>query len=321
MVDYIISGSRVSILKQTISRQESPFFEHFKPMIVEGLPAEEAYEMLRQLYRRSGYEVDEKLLARIVSAVGEQPFYLQLIGEEICRRTETKVVDEASFKEAFQETVMTEGGRLNSYFDGIFQSFSESTLLERTAIAIAEGKTQITEIGKAIGLTGGAAYTAIRRLQELNIITKKNAEYDYVDPLLKRWVIGTKTPLKAVITPYLLGDETERNVAQALGKEGFRLVYQSRASRGAFDLLAIIDSLQVGLQVKRTTRQTTQISQPDLERMIYEAERLHWIPAIAIDRGRGIILYASARLLHRAGKSTIREEDCEPSLLRMITKT
>jgi Holliday junction resolvase len=214
---------------------------------------------------------------------------------------------------------MREGGRLHSYFESIFRRVEESTLLERTAIAIAEGATEITQIGKALALTPGTAYTAIRRLQELDIIAKRNGAYDYADPLLKNWVLGTRTPLKGVITPLLLGNESERRVAEALAREGFRLVYQSRASRGAFDLLAIVDNLQVGLQVKSAERQSPHIPLEVLERIVYEGERLGWIPAIAIHkRKEDEVRYSLATQLLQAKRTTVDNENSEPSLLRLI---
>ena len=44
----------------------------------------------------------------------------------------------------------------------------------------------------------------------------------------------------------------ERVVAEHLARSGFELVYQSRGSRGAFDLLATRGAQQLGVQVKRS---------------------------------------------------------------------
>lgn len=52
----------------------------------------------------------------------------------------------------------------------------------------------------------------------------------------------------------VVGNEAEIAVARDLSELGFDLVYQSRTSRGAFDLLAIRGSEQVGIQVKRSAR-------------------------------------------------------------------
>jgi len=131
--------------------------------------------------------------------------------------------------------------------------------------------------------------------------------------------MGTKTHLRAVIAPLLLGNESEQRVARSLAREGFRLVYQSRASRGAFDLLGIIDSLQVGLQVKRAEKAGLRVTLQELERMMHERERLGWLPAIAIDtKDRGEVLYCSVAHLHQTRKTLVDEKDCERSLLHLI---
>ena len=56
---------------------------------------------------------------------------------------------------------------------------------------------------------------------------------------------------------------------------GFDLVYQSRASRGAFDLLAIRGATQLGVQVKRRSL-PLRFARADWSRMEAEAERLGW---------------------------------------------
>ena len=56
---------------------------------------------------------------------------------------------------------------------------------------------------------------------------------------------------------------------------GFELVYQSRASRGAFDLMALRGGQALGIQVKRTTM-PLRFSLDAWHRMESEAARLGW---------------------------------------------
>ena len=62
---------------------------------------------------------------------------------------------------------------------------------------------------------------------------------------------------------------------------GFDLVYQSRASRGAFDLLATRGPCQVGVQVKRSAF-PVHIPLAAWKRMAADAARLGWLWAIAV---------------------------------------
>ena len=73
----------------------------------------------------------------------------------------------------------------------------------------------------------------------------------------------------------LLGDEAEAEVAGRLAGMGFELVYQSRGSRGAFDLLATRGSAQLGVQVKRSPL-PLRFSRDTWGRMEADARRFDW---------------------------------------------
>jgi len=73
----------------------------------------------------------------------------------------------------------------------------------------------------------------------------------------------------------VIGDEAEREIAQSLSTLGFELVYQSRASRGAFDLLGIRAGIQVGIQVKRSAL-PVRFSKSAWARLSSDARRLDW---------------------------------------------
>jgi Holliday junction resolvase len=78
----------------------------------------------------------------------------------------------------------------------------------------------------------------------------------------------------------VLGDEGERTVARSLAELGFELVYQSRASRGAFDLLALRAGVMVGVQVKRSAL-PLHFSQTAWKRLEAEGKRLGWLAVVA----------------------------------------
>jgi len=73
----------------------------------------------------------------------------------------------------------------------------------------------------------------------------------------------------------ILVSEGERAAARWLSSVGFELVYQSRASRGAFDLLAIRGPHQLGVQVRRR-RLPLSFTKAEWDRMAAESQRLGW---------------------------------------------
>lgn len=74
----------------------------------------------------------------------------------------------------------------------------------------------------------------------------------------------------------VLGDAAERTAAAHLARLGFDLVYQSRQSRGAFDLMAIRGAQQIGVQVERAANPPLRFSPAAWARMEADAERFHW---------------------------------------------
>jgi len=71
---------------------------------------------------------------------------------------------------------------------------------------------------------------------------------------------------------------------------GFELVYQSRASRGAFDLLAILQTKEVGVQVKKGAF-PYYLKKDELQQMQYWAKQLRWKPLFALVTEGDIYFY------------------------------
>jgi hypothetical protein len=91
----------------------------------------------------------------------------------------------------------------------------------------------------------------------------------------------TREPGGNVVPMRLLGDEAERSVAEELARMGFELIYQSRASRGAFDLLAIRGTHLLGIRVKRSAL-PLRFGAASWNRMAADAERLGWRSLVAV---------------------------------------
>jgi AAA+ ATPase superfamily predicted ATPase len=119
-----------------------------------------------------------------------------------------------------------------------------------------------------------------------------------------------RRPGGTVVPMSVIGDEAEQVVARELSAMGFDLVYQSRASRGAFDLLATRAAAQLGVHVERSSL-PLRFTKAEWSRMTAEAAELTWrwvVAAVAPDgtisildpgkpkRGREVRLDASATI-------------------------
>ena len=95
-------------------------------------------------------------------------------------------------------------------------------------------------------------------------------------------------------------------MVELLAKLGFRIIYQSRASRGAFDLLAILDDKQIGIQCKRG-QYPFYLKKSTVNEMQFWAKKLNWIPVVALDSEKDVNFYRIEDLRETKKYSVIDE--------------
>jgi AAA+ ATPase superfamily predicted ATPase/Holliday junction resolvase len=275
-VTYIVSGSARSMLIELLTTQHAPFFQHFTLMDLEPFSSDDAVALLVEHSPRQK-RIGKRLARRAVDAIGGHPFYLQLLGEALI--DQPRPLDDSALKSAMQQLIFTRTGRLALYFENEFQRLvGRSTYLAATLEALASGPKRLSELAKQIVAPSGATSRYLERLADA--VRRTDAgEYELADKAFGLW-LRWRQPGGSVVPMRLLGDEAEQSVAEHLSRMGFDLVYQSRGSRGAFDLLATRESHQLGVQVKRSEL-PLRFSRDQWARMLVDAQRFgwHWIIA------------------------------------------
>jgi AAA+ ATPase superfamily predicted ATPase len=307
---YIISGSRIDMLNEMTQNSTSPFFGHFELMPIPPFDEKDARRMLQRLFSGAGLAFDRGLPQEIIKFIGTNPFYLQVLGSEIyrlARHTRAEKADGETLKIAAQETLFDAGSRLYFYFDDLLKKIAgNSTLAEATLIALTEAK-RITAVARELGVERGAVSTIITSLLKQEIVAKNEAGAYYVaDPAFAHW-LRSRSDLHLALPPLLLGTESEKAVARSLSQFGFKLVYQSKASRGTFDLLAIHDYKMIGIQCKKSEL-PCYVETNLIRRMKREAKKLDWRALLAIHTSAGVRFYEATKL--KVGRSkTIRLDE------------
>ena len=321
-VAYLISGSEVTLLQKMIQEESSPFFQHFNPMTLAEFSFADAREMFAALLEKSGYVMEEEILSELIRLTNGHPFYLQVLGEELCKASPEREMKRDVYKMVLQQTLFESAGRLSLYFAGQYaKHIKTSTSLEKTLASISSGYVRVSEIAKDLGQLTGHISSFIGRLVEMDILVKVDDTYQFRDPVFGLWIAGTKSHLKSVIGPYTLGDQVEKATADKLAKEGFSLVYQSKASRGIFDLLAILNSFMVGLQVKKTTKFPFYLSKDEFANMNSWGERLNWLPILCVYIDDNYIRFFPLEALSDVGKSMrANKTDGAEHLLDLVVK-
>jgi AAA+ ATPase superfamily predicted ATPase len=270
-VAYVISGSAPTMLTELVTSQRSPFFQHFSLMELGPFRRDDAIGLLVEA-APPDRPIDRSLAGRMVDVVGGHPFYLQIVGETLTAMPPP--IDDDAFKEALGQLLFVRTGRLALYFENeyrraIGRSSSQAAIL--AAVAIMPRK--LGELATAIKAATGATTSYLDRLGD--VVTRGDDDrWRLADPVFGMW-LRWRSPGGAAVPMTVVGDEAERAAAEALARLGFDLVYQSRASRGAFDLLATRGARQLGVQVKRTEL-PAHIRASDWKRMHAEGTRLGW---------------------------------------------
>ena len=264
-------------MEEMLVEAHSPFFQHFELMEVGPFPRQEALRLLVDGAPRDR-PVPRPVARLALDALGCHPFYLQLLGEALVRQAPP--YDEAALKEALQEVLFSRAGRLALYLEQTFRAVvGRSTYLAAALRALAEGPRRLTDVARGIGAQSGST---ARYLERLGDAVERTADglYRLADPVFGLW-LRWRQPGGTTVPMVIVGDEAEQRIAAELARLGFDLVYQSRASRGAFDLLATRGGRQLGVQVKRTGL-PVRLGKAAWSRMEAEGHRLGWRWIVAV---------------------------------------
>lgn len=272
-VTYVISGSAQHTLEQLVSQRRSAFFDHFDLMRVGPLPPAEATELLARV---AGRPVSPDAAAGALAVVGGHPFCLHALGDALLAGNGEIALHEV--KSALQALLFSSDGRLALHYEQAYREVARSSASAAVALErLARGPARLADLGRELGVASGAIATTLSRLGEA--VTKRpDGQYTLADPVLATW-LAWRAPGGSTVPMRALGDEGERRAAEALAARGFELVYQSRGSRGAFDLLAIRHGRTLGVQVKRGRGR---LRRAERERLLADAVKLRVAAIIAV---------------------------------------
>lgn len=285
-VAYVVSGSARSLMTDLVASQRSPFFGHFELLEVGEFEHDDAIALLVDS-AVPGRRVSPQLAEKAVATLGGNPFYLQLLGEQLAGFAAP--LDDEAFKEALSRLLFHRTGRLSLFFEGelarvVGRSAASLALLEQ----LSRGAARPVELQRATRLSSSSVVNYLARLGDV-VRVRADGHWELSDRVMALW-LRWRAPGGAAVPMTVLGDEGERMVAQALAELGFELVYQSKASRGAFDLLAIRAGVMVGVQVKRSPL-PLHFSEAAWKRMEAETQRLGWLRVVASVTEEGVVTF------------------------------
>lgn len=289
-VAYVVSGSGRAMLEEMLNSPSAPFFQHFSTMDLGPFSPADAARLLVEL-SPPDRPIPPPLAADMARVLGGHPFYLQLAGETLTR--EPPPYDAHAMKVAVQELLFSRTGRLSLFFQNeLDRTVGRSGQLAAVLEVLADGPQRVSEVARKLKLPSG---TTVRYIERLGDVVRRRDDglYAVDDALFALWLRWRK-PGGAVVPMTVLGDEAERAVASYLARMGAELVYQARASRGAFDLLALYGGRHLGVQVKRSAL-PVRFAKEEWARMRADASRLGWRWLIAAVSDSGVRLLDPAK--------------------------
>jgi AAA+ ATPase superfamily predicted ATPase/Holliday junction resolvase len=295
---YFICGSERTMLRNLVTSQRSPFFQHFGLIELGPMPTVAAVDLLvRSAPPRRPIPLD--VARKAVEVLGGHPFYLQMFGETLTAKEPP--YDSALLRQVFSEMLFSRTGRLSLYFaNELEKTVGQAATLSAVLESLAERPKRLTEIAADIGAASGSTARYLERLGDA-VVHRTDGLYELADPVFALWLRWRK-PGGTIVPMAVVGDEAELEVARRLAEMGFELVYQSRASRGAFDLLGIRNGVQLGIQVKRSDF-PLRFPKTVWSRLRADAEKLGWrfvLAAVSPSRGTVSFLSPESAAVRRA---------------------
>jgi Holliday junction resolvase/AAA+ ATPase superfamily predicted ATPase len=310
-VSYVVAGSRLQVMRQILLDETSPFFLHFEILNLGAFERKDTLKMLQELVGLEQQAAMSGTVERILDLLGDHPFYVRAVVQDVYAamgRASGKAtsLDEA-FKEAFEAALFSPNGRLGLFMEQRYRVVTgESSMLESVLRGFAS-PARITDVAERLHVRTGAVSTAVSALLTEDILEKRpDGLYQFTDPTFALWLQG-QTDFQKATPPLLVGTDAEQAVARRLAADGFRSVYQSRASRVSFDLLAIHDTRVLGFQVKKTGLPFS-LSEQERTRLIEDARRLGFRAVLALVLEGEIRFYDLGRVAAETGSFSVREE-------------
>ncbi len=258
-MSYVVCGSIIEPLMDALDIWGG----RFQIIYLGPFSKNDALEMIIKLFAIGGMNISTDYAEMIAEAAGYHPFYIQYMGHQIYVEGEIN-----------RRTIRLAKQRLFEFLSPLFFAY-----LERVQEL---GEKYLGALAKLIRnepLTMNDI-VCLGKLVRIGIIRPKNAKFEFVDPLFRRYlehIVNNLEPTEVTI----VGHWAERIVGNYLLRRGYT-PYYSHDSKGIFDIYTKINKRDVGIQVKYSSEGEIYLSESEAEEILSEAKNLGWIPVLAI---------------------------------------
>lgn len=272
---FIVTGSSISLMENTFSQSQEPFFAQFRRLYLGSLQKQDCLELAKTLLEKHELDADLASATELFRLTNGHPFYVI----SICRRL-IEDFDEASVEKiryAFLEETLSPKGDIYLVLDYIFnESLSRAykgELHRQILLSLAEAQgLTLTEIARKLDKPSGEVSNYMKMLLKTDLLVREENNYYFRDPLLAFWLKNTYLGIndaeleKEVVRKNLILELTEKylKIASELGKAKeyeFKVILQEKFGlelrkyvsfdgQIEFDLLGIQDGVYYVFEAK-----------------------------------------------------------------------
>lgn len=185
-VSYIISGSRVHMLRSILEKGESSLFLHFKEQVITEMSEVDAKKLFNKYVKDKGLTPKNAAASQAYSIVGGHPFYLMTLADEWKPNEEVSVT--------FNRSLNSEIGRLKLYVDYVLSEdvgLAQGGPILRTilrALSDSDEGYRNSELAKKIGIEQFNLPVYLKGLVKADLVSKGQKNYIIRDKVVREYL-------------------------------------------------------------------------------------------------------------------------------------
>ena len=184
LVDYIITGSAVSMMENIVNDKKSPFYNLFIVKSLDMLPKKEAEIFLEKKFK--GFSYGKDAIEEILNLTQCHPFYLQWLARAVFIST---LLDKKFTKADVERVYNNSLNEPLGHFEyEIGKVKDKGRYMDILTIMAKHDVTTPSKIGKYLNIEAGEVAPYLKKLIEIGFNKKEKKSYDFGDKILKEWI-------------------------------------------------------------------------------------------------------------------------------------
>ena len=199
-VNYILSGSSVSLIEKSILNKDSPLFNLSERITLKRFTKQDSLKLMIKILGKEVVHYND-LIFYYTQA---HPYYLAKFCEHL--RDHYKEINEFNIKRSYLYILLNKDGMLYSLFSYVYDTSLEKVsghiLIKSilSVLSLEEGLT-LSEISEKVNRKPGQVKKSLEELKEVDILTEKDGNYYFLDPIFRFWLANKEHGIKVDLIP------------------------------------------------------------------------------------------------------------------------